>query len=199
MNKQEFLSEIRSRLAGLSQEDINKSVDYYSEMIDDRMEDGLSEEDAVQELGSAEDIAAAVLMDIPFPKLVRERVNTGRMPGILEIVLIVLGFPIWGSLLVAAVCVIFSLYMVFFGMLIAVYAVGLSLVICAVGGILGMIVMICTGRVPAALFLLGAGLISAGMAVLIIPMLNQIVKAIVSMGKNILVKIKCRIIRKESK
>ena len=40
MTKTEFLEQLKNSLTGLSEEDIKKSVDYYEEMIDDRMEDG---------------------------------------------------------------------------------------------------------------------------------------------------------------
>ena len=47
MDKRTFLNSLREQLYGLSQSDIDKSLEYYSEMIDDRMEDGVSEEEAV--------------------------------------------------------------------------------------------------------------------------------------------------------
>ena len=55
MNKQEFLSRLRKQLRGL--EDREERVTFYSEMIDDRMEDGLSEEEAVAAVGSLENFA----------------------------------------------------------------------------------------------------------------------------------------------
>ena len=47
MNKQEFLSQLRKGLAGLPQNDIEERLAFYGEMIDDRIEEGLSEEEAV--------------------------------------------------------------------------------------------------------------------------------------------------------
>lgn len=47
MNKQEFLVKLRKGLSGLPKEDIEERLTFYSEMIDDRMEEGLSEEEAV--------------------------------------------------------------------------------------------------------------------------------------------------------
>ena len=47
MNKAQFLCELEKLLYGLPQEDIKQSLDYYSEIIDDRIEDGLSEYDAI--------------------------------------------------------------------------------------------------------------------------------------------------------
>ena len=43
MTKQEYLSAIRGKIRKMPAYYINKFMDYYSEMIDDRMEDGLSE------------------------------------------------------------------------------------------------------------------------------------------------------------
>lgn len=40
MTKQEYLSAIRGKIRKMPADDINKFMDYYSEMIDDRMEDG---------------------------------------------------------------------------------------------------------------------------------------------------------------
>lgn len=65
MNKEQFLQAVRRRLAGLPDKDVEGALAYYREMIEDRMEDGLSEEEAVAALGSAEDIAAQILMELP--------------------------------------------------------------------------------------------------------------------------------------
>ena len=37
MNKQEFLTQLRQGLSGLPQDDIEKRLTFYSEMIDDRI------------------------------------------------------------------------------------------------------------------------------------------------------------------
>ena len=46
MNKQEYLSAIRVRIPKMPTEDMERFIAYYSEMIDDRMEDGMTEEEA---------------------------------------------------------------------------------------------------------------------------------------------------------
>lgn len=43
MNKQEYLSAIRVRIPKMPTEDMERFIAYYSEMIDDRMEDGMTE------------------------------------------------------------------------------------------------------------------------------------------------------------
>ena len=47
MNKQEFLAQLRKQLSGLPLKDAEDRITFYSEMIDDRMEEGLSEPEAV--------------------------------------------------------------------------------------------------------------------------------------------------------
>ena len=44
MTKSAFLAELSGRLTALPQSEIEKSVAYYSEIIDDRIEEGLDEE-----------------------------------------------------------------------------------------------------------------------------------------------------------
>jgi uncharacterized membrane protein len=65
MNKQEFLKCLREGLAGLPQEDVERAIDFYEEMIDDRMEDGLTEEEAVASLGSLEEVIAKMAAEMP--------------------------------------------------------------------------------------------------------------------------------------
>ena len=49
MTKMEFLLELDERLRSLSTEEKKRTLDYYDEMIDDHMEDGTEEADAVAE------------------------------------------------------------------------------------------------------------------------------------------------------
>ncbi len=56
MKKQEFLDALRAGLTGSG--DAEEVLDFYREMIEDRMEDGMEEEAAVEQLGSVEDILA---------------------------------------------------------------------------------------------------------------------------------------------
>ena len=52
MSKQEFLAQLRKSLSGLPQEDIEERLTFYSEMIEDHIEEGLPEEEAVSAVGS---------------------------------------------------------------------------------------------------------------------------------------------------
>ena len=47
MSRDAFIGELRHRMAGLPQQTVERTVEYYSELIADSMEDGLSEAEAV--------------------------------------------------------------------------------------------------------------------------------------------------------
>ena len=57
MTKREFLKALWSSLSQLPKEDVERTIDYYNEMIDERMENGMTEEEAVADVGSVEDAA----------------------------------------------------------------------------------------------------------------------------------------------
>jgi len=56
MRKEEFLTALRAGLTGLLPEGVEKLLEFCSEMIDDRMEDGLTEEEAVAAAGSLDEL-----------------------------------------------------------------------------------------------------------------------------------------------
>lgn len=196
MNKQEFLQILREHLSGLSENDIEKSLDYYSEIIDDRMEDGLTEEEAVEVLGSAEEIADQLLLDMPLSKLVKAKVKPINPLRAGEIVLLVLGSPIWLSLLLAAVLVVFAFYLVIWSGIIVLYAVDLSIVAGAISGIFLTVIYIFSGKFAQALFAVGVGLLCAGAAVLCFFLFNKITVGVVKISKRFVRNLKFLFIRK---
>lgn len=63
MDRMTFLNELAAGLARLEPEDRKQVLDYYSEMILDRLESGVPEEEAVAELEPPEQIAAAIRVE----------------------------------------------------------------------------------------------------------------------------------------
>jgi uncharacterized membrane protein len=61
MTKLQFLYQLEKHLKKLSNIEKNQTISYYSEMIDDMIESGLSEEQAVNKLGNPKDIAKQYL------------------------------------------------------------------------------------------------------------------------------------------
>ena len=68
MRKEEFLSALRAGLTGLSPEGTEKLAEFCSEMIDDRMEDGLKEEEAVAAAGPLDELIKQAKAELPPAK-----------------------------------------------------------------------------------------------------------------------------------
>lgn len=185
MNKQQFLTQLRARLWSIPQADANASIDYYAEMIDDRMEEGLSEEEAVAGIGSVEEVARTIIAETPvYPQPPQPAAPQKQRKGLRwwEIVLLVLGSPIWVSLLVAVVAVIFSVWISLWSGVISLYATAVALAASAIGCIIGSFFMIDTGAV---LFLTawGAALVCAGLSILLFILSNLAAKGMVALTK----------------
>ena len=86
MKKEEFLSELESRLSGLPSEDINERIEFYSEAIDDRMEEGLSEEEAVSQIGSVDEVVNQIASETPLSNLIKEKISRRKKLKAWEIV-----------------------------------------------------------------------------------------------------------------
>lgn len=165
MNKQEFLGALQKGLSGLPQEDIEERLTFYSEMIDDRIEEGLSESDAVSAVGSADTIITQISADTPPTKLVKEKVKPKRTLRALEIVLLVLGSPIWLSLLIAALIVILSAYIVIWSVSAALWSIEASLAACSLGGIISAAIIALQGNGITGLAVLSAGICCASLSI----------------------------------
>lgn len=113
-------------------------------MIDDRVEEGVSEKEAIQAIGDPVQIAEEIRMELGEKKKDRRPLSTGAK------ILIAVGSPIWLSLLIAASAVVFSLvislaavvfsvFVCMFAALIcvfaAVFALGVSALACLIAGI----------------------------------------------------------------
>lgn len=186
MNKFEFLSVLRDRLSGLPKEDVEKSVDYYSEMIDDRIEEGLTEEEATAAVGSIENIVSQILMEISLPKLVRAKAKPNRSFKVWEIVLLILGSPVWLPLLIAALITVLAVYIVIWSVIIVLYSVDITFAVSSIAGICGSLAYIPSGNFAQGALFFGAGLICAGVAILLLFGFNQITKGVLALSKKIL-------------
>ena len=197
MSKQEFLAQLRKGLSGLPQNDIEERVTFYSEMIDDRIEEGITEEEAVSRIGSVDTIISQIKADIPLAKLVREKMTPKKHVKTWEIVLLVVGSPIWLSLLIAAFAVILSLYASLWSVVISLWAVFGSLIGCAFGGVVAGIVIACSGNALSGIAMLAAGIVCAGLSVFMFYGCKAATKGILILTKKIAVWIKNCFITKE--
>lgn len=190
MNKIEFLTVLRERLQGLPEEDINKSIDFYCEMIDDRVEDGMSETEAVDALGNIEEIISQILSEVSLPKLVKEKVKPKRALKAWEIVLLVLGAPLWIPLLAAVILTVLAVYLSVWSVIISLYVVDLAVVICGIAFVRLAVAFLFGGQFVSGGVALGAGLVCMGLSILLFFAFNLVTKGILWASKKVLLGIK---------
>ena len=196
MNKQEFLAQLRDGLSGLPQEDMEERLMFYSELLDDQMEEGLTEEQAVAAAGPVEEIVRQTISDTPLTKIVKERIRPKRRLCAAEIALLALGSPLWLPLGLAVISVFFALYVVLWSVIISLWAGFLSLGAGAVAGVLACMGS-AAGSGAARLALFAAGLVCAGLAIFLFFGCKAATKGIYVLTKRIALWTKNRFLRKE--
>lgn len=197
MNKTEFLSELRNGLSGLPKEDLDERVEFYSEMLDDKIEEGLNEQEAVASLGSLDDIIAQIISETPLSKLVKKKIKPKRKLVATEIVLLAVGSPIWGSLLIAFLAVVFSIYASLWAVVIAFWSIVPALLGTALGATVLGAINLFKGNVPVFLSMIGISLVSLGLSVFAFYGCMALTKGTVLLTKKIVFGIKLLFMRKD--
>ena len=165
MTKQEFLKRLGDLLACLPADQVREAQAFYAEAIDDRMEEGVPEEDAVASMGSPGAVADAILDDLPpVPRAVAK---TRRKSTALLWVLVILGSPVWLALAAAFFITVAALYAVVWILAAAIW--GVAFVIAAAGPVLWVLAFdgLMIGHGAFALAFLGIGLVAVGAGLLL--------------------------------
>ncbi|MBQ9099246.1 MAG: DUF1700 domain-containing protein [Clostridia bacterium] len=197
MSKADFLSALKARLQGLPCEEAEQTLTYYNEMIDDHMEMGMTEEEAVAVLGPIDEIVAQILDDTSLFKLLHTKIKPKRALRTFEIVLIVLGSFIWLPLLIAAAAIFASVYVAIWSVAIALYAVDASLAVGAVCGLFGGVAYLFGGMAATGSLAMGGGLCLAGLAILLAFGCQYAAKGLIRLGKWLLLGTKALLLGKE--
>ena len=180
MKRQEFLDELKKALWAIPEADQQRSCDYYAEMIDDRMEDGLSEEEAVAAIGNLDEIVNQILSESPRPpQVVQTAAPEKKRISTWLIVLLVLGFPVWGAIVISVGAVVLSVWVSLWSVVVSLYATTFALGVSALGCIFGSFFMIGGGAIVA----WGAALVCAGLTILLFLLSNLAAKAMVKLTK----------------
>lgn len=161
MKRNEFLNQLLLSLSSLPQAERDKAYAFYAEIIDDSMEDGVSEDEAVAKLGAMEEIVEQIVSDVPMAVLLKSRVEPKRR-GRLTVLLLALGFPVWLPLLITAVVVPLTLFAVLWVLDAVFWVVCAALAAAALGGVAGLFWVPGIGM---KLMYLGAALAAAGFTV----------------------------------
>jgi uncharacterized membrane protein len=197
MDKFDFLLKLEDALSGLPKEEICERISFYGEMIDDKIEDGKTEQQAVAEIGSVEEIAEQILKDIPLTKIVKQKIKPKKKLSAAAITLICVASPVWFPVLISVFAVVFSLYLCLWAIIICLYAVSVSCFGSAVGSLFMAVGEILNGEIPQGVALIGAALLLIGLGILLFIFSNLAAKGVLILTKKLALAIKKLLIKKE--
>ncbi|WP_368141180.1 DUF1700 domain-containing protein [Collinsella aerofaciens] len=165
MTRDEFLGRLGELLACLPAEQVEETKAFYAEAIADRMEDGMSEEEAVAAMGAPGEVAEATLDDLPA--VPRAIARTRRRSTALLLVLTIVGSPVWVPLLAAFAAVAVTVYICIWVLALCVWIVAAALGGVGVVELLLAVSGVTIGHFPYALASAGVGLGLVGVALFV--------------------------------
>ncbi len=170
---QDFLIQLKERISHLPASEVARVLSYYSEMIQDRMEDGMSEDVAIISLGKIEDIVATIEDEVPLSAIVKEKVqkqveekskmSTERK--LLIALLLIITSPIWIGLIGGIIGIIVGLWGAYIGVIGAYLGCTLFL---GIGSLLSGIFSFITFDLFKAIAHIGLGLVGIGGFILLL-------------------------------
>lgn len=196
MTKSELLNELSNRLSGIPQSEAEKTINYYSEMIEDRIEDGECEEDAVKAVGDIDEIVRNAMSQVPLTGLVKQSVKRNFHLNVPIIILLILGSPIWLSLLIALFAVVFAIYVSIAAVIISLFAVVAAFVVSGIVSVIASPFLIPVSFYTSAMYFSG-GLVISGLSIFAFYAAVMLSKYIIRFTKFVMIKIKSVFIRKE--
>lgn len=173
MNKQQFFEYLQHEIRSLPRGEQEKAIFYYREIIDDSMEEGLSEEEAVARLGNVSDVVREIFISSDERR--KASIPTGRK--VLISILLALGFPIWGSLVLVLLSLVLVAFILVWIPLIILGSLALAFFLAGIWAIVGSPFLFVTAA-PAGIAQLGAGITVLGLSILSVIGLCYTVKGV---------------------
>ena len=188
MKKAEFLKELEKRLNGLPKSDIDERVSFYSEMIDDRVEDGKTEEEAIDDLGGIDTVVNQIAAETPMLNLVKERIKPKRGLRGFEIAMLIAGFPLWFPLLLVFFVLVFVFFILLWVLVIVTYSAEIGLIGLGALATIKSVFDFMNGSLN--IGYLGIALLAAGLSILFIFVCVAATKLSAKITKGVIVGIK---------
>lgn len=197
MRKQDFIDILEAKLSGFPKSDLDDRIVFYSELIDDYIENGLTEDEAVLKIGNVDNIVNEILQDTSLFKLAKEKFKPKNKLNAWLLILICVGSPIWLSLLAAGISVILSLYVSLWSVIISLWSVVLSLVVTSAAGLLTGIVFLFKPNIISGILFIALALISAGLSIFLYYSTIYLTKLLCKLTKKMILGLKKCLVRKE--
>lgn len=150
MTKEEFLIELKIRLKKYGIANSDQYISYYSEFLDDLIEDGYTEKEAINKIGSPNKVILSILSD--------ENVQIPKAKSKVKSALLLLGIPVWGPIMAAG-------YIILLALVFAVMICSIAFSLSGIWLLLGSLVVLLKNGILRFLFQLGTAFIFGGLGI----------------------------------
>jgi len=183
MKKSEFLGQLCINLKDVPKQDLERIIDYYNEIIEDKIEAGETEESAVASVGDVKEIIAEALKDHVEIKP-QKNVKNKRV-----LVYLLAGAPLWVPLLLASLCTVLAGYICVWAGVFSVAITEVALLVASPLWAIFAIITMFVSSVPLGFLELGIAIFGIGISLLVLPYVTRLVKHSVRMTKWSVLKI----------
>ena len=197
MYKYEFLTALREQLVGLPKEDIEERISFYEEMINDRIDEGKSEEEAVADIGTVDEVVKEIAGDTKLVTLVKHKMTPKRSLRGWEIAIIIGSFPFWLPIVIVSFVLALVGFILLWTLVIVSYTVETALWASSAVSAFSFIMSAINGTPN--FLMLGMSIMAAGGAILMIFACFGSTKLTIGLTKRMMIGIKSAFIRKGGK
>ncbi|MCR5279769.1 MAG: DUF1700 domain-containing protein [Lachnospiraceae bacterium] len=185
MSKNDFLDGLNKILRNAGVPNPEGMIEYYDEMICDRMEDGMTEEEAVGSLPDPDKIVEDALLDMPIHKLASTKVKKSHEEarqkghGTLWVVLAIIGFPIWFPVLITFIVLLLTFMLLLYIFVGVLYICDFSFGISGLAGLLAALgIFVGAVKFPGFISGIGSALFFGALCVLLFKPIGYLARAV---------------------
>lgn len=175
MNKETYLKQLESKLKRMPSYEVKDALEYYNEYFDEAGVENAQQ--VIKVLGAPAQVASKILADYAIKDLDDHPGSAKK--GLLAIWIMILAIfatPIALPIMLTVVALIFTFVLLCGSLVIAAIAILFSLFLGGIGSLIGGVAVL-TQHIPTALFFIGLGLIASGIGLLVFaPVMNLIKK-----------------------
>lgn len=181
MNRAWFLSEIKNKMEQFPDFELQETLDYYNEIINDKIEGGMSEEEAIISLGNVDEIIKEMIYEMPLTSILNSKMKPKREFNIIQ------KFFIGLALLIGPLpffIVLFFVYLSIWAVIGSLYLMDFLMLLASLLSILGFGFHIFTGNWIQSVLSLGFFFILTGLSILTFYGVNFVSVYLVEISKK---------------
>lgn len=182
MNKNDFLKKLSVLIDDLPKVEKDRILTFYSETLEDHIEEGMTQEEAVASLEDVHEIAEKILMESHIVQ--RDRMDSGKnQKKTTNRILLLIGSPLWVPILFTCYLLALTAYLLVWVTVVVMYVVVLCFAISAIACLLISLFLFMPHWLSAILAL-GTGIFFVGLTIVTFYSVTLVSTAILQWSKN---------------